>query len=171
MYWWEILLLVIGLFAVVVALFYCISFIRYKTVINNASKVILSVFEDAHLDMYRKDDIYQIKFSNQNTYYVKIIDMNPHHEVIITNSDKVIINENIKDWKRSTKPNFISNMTEFIRNNNEENHIKIALIYPECHNITKYINESDVFVLKPNQKIDQVYYVKYQDFYDFLKKH
>lgn len=169
MAWWEILLLVIGLFAVIVAAFYSISVIRYRTVINNTSKVILSVFEDANLEIHRFDDIYQIKFFNQKTYSIKILDMNPHHEVILTNSDRVIINENIKDWKRSTKPNFVNKMTEFIRDNNEANHIKIVLIYPGCHNITKYINESDVFVLEPNQKIDQVYYVKYHDFYDFLK--
>ncbi len=170
MEWWEILILILALFIVVVAGFYYVGIIRYRRVINNTSKVILSVFEDAKIETFHFDDIYQIGFSNHKNYSIKILDMNPGHEVIITNSDKVIINENIKDWKRSTKPNFVNKMTEFIRVNNAEDHVKIVLIYPGCHNITKYINESDVFVLELNQKIDQVYYVKYQDFYDFLKK-
>ena len=114
-------------------------------------------------------DIYQIAVKSSIEILIKIIDMSPKDEVIITNSSKVVINDDISGWKKSSKPNFVSGVKEFIKLETENESIKIILLYPDCHKILKYKNESDVFVVDKNQKIDDIYYLKFKELEEFIK--
>lgn len=169
MQWWEYILLALAISCVLVVVYIVMSKVKYRNIIENTSKLISNVFSNAKIETFRAEDITQITFNHHKDYSIKLIHMNSRHEVIITNSDRVIVNENIKDWKRSTKPNFVKGMREYFKSNSNDNHIKIVLIYPDCHNITKYLNESDVILVERFQKIDNVYFIKYSDLEEFLR--
>lgn len=170
MQWWEIGLIVLASLGIFLVIYYAISVVRYKKIIDKTSSLISNVFSNPQIQTFKNEDLVQMTFKDKKQYSIKLIDMNIKHEIIITNSDRVIVNENIKGWKRSTKPNFVPGMREYFNNNNSGNHIKIVLIYPGCHNIIKYINESDVYIVEKYQKVDNVYFIKFPDLEEFLKK-
>jgi len=46
--------------------------------------------------------------------------------------------------------------------------IRIALIYPSCRNITRYLNESDVEVVQPDKPADGVHFVTFDRLPEFF---
>ena len=129
----------------------------------------MSSVKEPNITLKNNKDIYQIAVKSSIEILIKIIDMSPKDEVIITNSSKVVINDDISGWRKSSKPNFVSGINEFIKLKTENESIKIILFYPDCHKIIKYKNESDVFVVEKNQKIDDIYYLKFQELEEFMK--
>ncbi len=172
MQWWEILLLVAALMLVILTIFLGLKRIRYQGIIERVKESFKQAGIEGEVSTFHPDDLYQIKLVNERTYLFKIIDMNPRYEVIITNAEKVVINDDIKNWRRATKPRFVSGIKAFIRESKQDlTVVKIVLIYPGCHNITKYINESDCYLVDSGQKIDDLHYLRFQDLKDFMKKH
>lgn len=172
MEWWEILILIIAIICIVYAvyLFLKVKLNHKKTFIKRISKIINTDREQYDIKASPSNSIHHFEIKSDKEYLIKLIHMNPKHEIIITNSKNVAVNGDIKDWKRSTKPHFISKMKAFINLDVKADQVKVALIYPDCYNITKYINESDVFLVEKFQKIDSVYYVKMKDLLEFIKK-
>ncbi|MDC7242605.1 MAG: hypothetical protein PQJ44_01170 [Sphaerochaetaceae bacterium] len=170
MEWYEILLILIALIIIIYVLIIVFSKIRYRNILKAVTSVINNQYPNANIITKSPEDIYQIGFIQEKEYLIKIIDMNPKHEVIITNSERVVINDDIKGWKRSTKPNFVDGIKDFMKYNNNNELIKIVLLYPSCYNITKYINESDAFKVKEFQEIDSIYYLRFKNLIKFLKK-
>lgn len=166
--WYEVVILILAIILFIAISLLGFRILRYKNIKETLSSIIKEQFSDIELKSYKPDNIYQFEFETDKRYLIKVIDINPKNEVIITNSEKVVINDDIKGWKRSTKPNFVAGIQELIK---IKDAIKIVLIYPNCHNITKYINESDVFLVDKFQKIDDLYYIRFRELADFLNSH
>ncbi|MBI9009753.1 MAG: hypothetical protein JEZ05_06965 [Tenericutes bacterium] len=171
MKWYEIVLLILAIAIVASMLLLWIKTLRYKTIIENIEKKIQGIYQNVSFTRFKANMTYQTEVKTDKLYLIKIIDMNPHHEVIITNSEKVVVNDDIKGWKRSSNVEFVAGMKEFMNLKSEKELVKIVLIYPNCHNITKYINESDAYRVEYNKKVDDLYFVKYTELEQFLKKH
>jgi|AntAceMinimDraft_17_1070374.scaffolds.fasta_scaffold167824_1 hypothetical protein len=171
MEWYEIILLVLAFLLVISMFLLGIKILRYKTLNENIEKVIKEYHPDVEVVKYKAQMTYQLKFRTDKLFLIKIIDMNPRNEVIITNSEKVVVNDDIKGWKRSSQVSFVAGIKEFIDMKSELELIKIVLIYPNCHNMTKYINESDAYKVDNSKKVDDLFFVKYTELGDFLKKH
>ncbi len=172
MLWWEILLIALAGFILLFIVYLGIKRIRYNIVMKKISDAFEITLENPSIKELKCNDVYQMEVESEKKYLVKLIDMNPRYEIIITNADRVVINADVKDWKRSTKPHFVSGIRRFMSHEKDnKNLVKIILIYPGCHNITKYINESDVFKAKKHQKIDGLYFIKFADFEEFIKNH
>ncbi|MBN2540751.1 MAG: hypothetical protein JXB08_04425 [Bacilli bacterium] len=172
MEWYFYLLIAIGSFVLLFVLLYLLRHYRYIKIVESVKRILFEKFKDADVIEHNPNHSYQLEFQAEKTYLIKLIDMNSNHELIITNADNVVVNQNIQDWKRSTKPHFIPGMKEFIRYQSDYNEsIKIVLIYPDCYNITKYINESDCYLVKKFQKVDGIYFIQFNSLGEFLEKH
>ena len=58
--------------------------------------------------------IYDFRYEDDKKVYLfKCVRISPSHEVIITNKYYWIDNDNIKEYKRSKKPNLINGVKEF----------------------------------------------------------
>lgn len=106
------------------------------------------------------------------TYLLKVIPFDSNHELIITNQYFWCVNSDLKGWKRSTVPDLVSGVKEFIDYKPETSNkiVKIAMIFPTCYNITRYLNESDVAIVKPRDLVYGVYFVKAADLQIFFHK-
>lgn len=108
-------------------------------------------------------NFYQYSFVlNETTYLIKVLPFDLSRELIITNQYFWCINADLKGWKRSTVPDLFSGVKEFVNLKPEPGQqiIKIALILPDCHNITRYLNESDVKKVTYKDLVYGVYFVK-----------
>jgi len=172
MKWYEIL--IIGLTVVIIIYIMQLVYrkMRYNNIIFKISSIISNMGNHEAIKAHHVNNYFNIESKQGKNYRFKIIDMNPFHEVIITNADNVVINENISDWKRSTKPHFVPRMKDFINNEkNDSQIVKVVLIYPGCHNITKYINESDAYIVEKFQRVDGLYFIRFNNLEEFLTKH
>lgn len=172
MEWWEIGLLILAILLVMFTIYVGLKRMRYQGIIERFKEKLNQMGIEAEVMSFQPTDLYQIKLLSDKTFLFKLIDMNPRYEVIITNAEKVVINDDIKNWRRATKPRFVSGIKPFIKTQDKDpSVVKVILIYPGCHNITKYINESDCYLVDRFQKIDDLYYIKFEELGDFLKKH
>ncbi len=171
MEWYEILIIALSGLTILIVLQITYKIIRFKNVINKLKLLISESKSDIDITTFKQSNNHHIEFTDTKKYIIKIIDMNPFYEVIITKSDKVVINDDIRNWRRSTKPHFVPGMEDFISlNKTDKNIVKIVLIYPGCHNITKYINESDAHVVEKFQRVDGIYFIRYGELKEFLAK-
>lgn len=168
MEWYEIAILIITFFIFLFVLLLIFRTLKYNSIKKMIKNIIYDKYPNVEIHTFKQEDVFQFEFFKEQRYLIKLIDMNPKNEVIITNSEKVVINDDIKGWKRSSKPHFVPSIKDFIKISDA---IKIVLIYPNCHNITKYINECDVFTVEKHEKIDDLYYIRFTQFSDFLIKH
>ncbi len=167
----EISVIVIIVFLVIVVIINLVKEYQYVKIIESVKKMFAGYFHHGEVVEHNQEHIYHIEFKDHNTYLIKLVIINPKHELIITNSDNVVINDNIRGWQRSSKPHTIFGMKEFIRYKKEDKSIiKIVLIYPNCHNITKYTNESDCYIVSEFKKVDGLYFIRYNQLKTFLKK-
>jgi hypothetical protein len=99
---------------------------------------------------------------NNSIYLIKVLPFDLQHELIITNQYYWCINADLKGWKRSTIPDLFPGVREFLNYNvdTQKKVVKMALILPDCHNIIRYLNESDVAKVKPTDLVYGVYFVK-----------
>jgi len=169
MEWYEILIIALAALIIFFGFPEIWKYARFHKIVRKTTDLINSKGIKA-VTTKKQNNAHHLEFSNDKEYLIKILDMNPTHEVIVTNTDNVAINEEIKNWKRSTKPHFVPGMRQFItENKNSAKHVKIVLIYPGCHNITKYINESDAHVVSKFQKVDGTYFIRFADLEEFLE--
>ena len=138
--------------------------LKRKQVVSNA---ILNSYPNATIDF---GNLVKVHFEDTEIL-IKMIQMNPRYELILTNPKKWVINENPKEWRMSGNHQFVEGVRSFVEYQNPEKKvIKIALIYPQCYNISRYINESDVVLVKNQEKVDQIYFVDYPSFQDLIEK-
>ncbi|MCK7486984.1 MAG: hypothetical protein MZU97_16865 [Bacillus subtilis] len=48
--------------------------------------------------------------------------------------------------------------------------VRIGVVVPGCHNITRYLNECDVEIVKPGDLVYGAYLMRLADLQDFLAK-
>lgn len=168
----------LAIIASVLALVYIVFVIMTKRqVIKTLHKIkanLQFIDENAKIDLFDYDNSFQIMFETEKELYlIKVLNINVKQELIITNSHKWGINKNIKNFKRSTAPFFVPLVPEFLNYESPSKKLvkKVALINPNCHNIVKYLNESDAITVNHEKPIDGVYFVKYNNLRDFFKKH
>jgi len=109
--------------------------------------------------------------TESKVYLIKVSQFNPKHELIITNQYYWCVNENIKNWKRSSAPDLISGVRDFVdlKIDLEKPVVKVSLIYPDCHNITRYLNESDVELVTYKKSAYGVFFIRYSEIELFFK--
>lgn len=169
MKWWQILIVVLAATTILIMLYNYLSKKRYDSAVLKITDTFKNILNNPIIEIKNRNDLYQIVIKGDKEYFVKILMMSSKHEIIITNSNKAIINEDPKNWKKSTKPNFVPGIYEFSKSSSKNALIKIVLIYPDCHNITKYINESDIISVESQMKIADMYYVRLSELENFLK--
>ena len=167
---WQIILVIIIVISILTILYLLLHNKLYKIVTSNLIELVNDKFNYKNIEILKRSDLFNITFNDKKTYLIKLVFVNSKHEIIITNSEKVVINKDIKGWKKSTKPNFVSGIKEFINYKKEESPIKIVVIYPDCYKIIKYTNESDAYIVDIYKKIDGVYYVRYVNLVELLNK-
>ncbi|MDP3130948.1 MAG: hypothetical protein Q8N15_06450 [Bacillota bacterium] len=117
----------------------------------------------------RRDGLIEIATS-EAVYLVKVVPMNPAHELILTNRLFWCVNADLKNWKRSTKPDLIPGVKAFLDDApaTTKQIVRIALVYPGCHRITRYLNESDVEIVRPDKPAEGVHFMTFDRFADFF---
>lgn len=108
--------------------------------------------------------------SEDTIYLIKPVWFNPKHELIITNRLFWCINDDPKSWKRSSKPVLVDHVKGFLEYEVSTSKLikRVAIILPDCHNITRYLNESDVELVTPKKEAYGVYFVRGPQFDDFF---
>jgi hypothetical protein len=142
-------------------------------ILYNIKDILLKINKDIKIDLFDYDEIFQLSAeTSDEVILMKVLNINPNSEIIITNSNMWGINKNIKNFKKSTTPDFVPLVSEFIdyKTASDKPVKKIALINPDCHNITKYLNESDVIKVDMNKPVDGIYFIKYGNLANIFKK-
>ncbi|HOW37774.1 MAG TPA: hypothetical protein P5154_03120 [Candidatus Izemoplasmatales bacterium] len=103
---------------------------------------------------------------------VKIVLMGPENELIITNPDFWCINSNPRTWSRSSAPVLIPGVKSFREYSPEsaKRVVKIGLIYPDCANISRYLNESEVELVRPTTDVNGMRIIRFPSLSDFFAK-
>ena len=103
-------------------------------------------------------------------YLIKVLPFDVNHELIITNKYFWCDNADLRGWRRSTVPDLFPRVKEFIDFDPQikQKIIKIALIYPDCYSIIRYLNESDVAIVNPTDLVYGVYFVRSQNLKQFF---
>lgn len=106
-------------------------------------------------------------------FAVKVVPLRPGAELILTNRLYWCENDDPKNWKRSTKPNLVKGVGAFLeeRPDTAKRVVKIALLYPTAYNVTRYLNECDVEVVRPEKAVDGVHFVPFDRVSGFLRIH
>lgn len=96
---------------------------------------------------------------------IKVIRMNPLMELIVTNPDFWCINADPRSWNRSSAPVLIPGVPMFraATVTTEKKVLKIGVVYPGCTNISRYLNESEVEIVKPTTDVHGVRLVRFAD--------
>ena len=123
-----------------------------------------------HCREYHAYGAYHYAFETEDkAFFLKVVKLTSKYELIITNPMQWCINDDPKAWKRSMRPKTIDGVPEFIKlKHPEKPTIRIALIVPGCHNITVYLNESDVALVNHVKPVHGVYFVQMHEFSKFL---
>lgn len=130
---------------------------------NHFMEEIINWHHDRHL--------FQIDIeTDKAVYLVKIVPIGFQNELIITNPTYWCINSDPAEWKRSSKPKLVEGVKPFLEFDPkiDKPTIKIALIYPGAHSISRYLNESDVELVDYKKAINGVFFVRFGELDDFL---
>lgn len=169
MEWLKIVLPVL----VIVSLFVFFTILHKK---NNDKKIKIVVdeilsqgkFNEFHKVTHLKDTYL---FENETTtFLIRIVLFVESHELIVTNPIYWCINDNPKKWNRSVTPVTIPGAKEFneFSLSNDKALEKVVVIYPNCHNKTYYINESDVLKIIPTKKVYKIFFLTFDEIKDFF---
>lgn len=143
---------------------------------NRIEQKVKDRWAEAEITWQDKNQVFDVMVETETgVYLIKIIRMNPLHELIITNPKSWCINPHPREWRRQSKPNRVWGVESFLecQPNSQKFIQKIALIYPNCHNISRYLNESDVELVTMKHTVNQIRFVRFQelmDVFDFIEK-
>ncbi len=103
---------------------------------------------------------------------VKIVPMGPENELIVTNPNYWCVNSNPRSWSRSSAPVLIPGVRSFREYTPESTKrvLKIGLIYPDCANISRYLNESEVELVRPTTDVYGMRILRFSSLADFFTK-
>lgn len=168
---WEYFFISITVIAIFIFVLQINQRITYVKDLNAIKDEILSINSDFSVELYEKDNPFQIKIESlEKVVLVKLVKARDTYEFIITNANKWVVNSDPKQWSRRTKPNFIEGSENFIKyNDSTKKLIKVVLIHPTCKHIIQYLNESDTIILKEDKPVQGVNFIKYPEFIDFVK--
>jgi len=168
---YQIILMIVGVFAILMVMIMLI----YRKITHSRKQAIQeklqSYFSEDIFTWYHEASSFQIQIETENkVFLVKIIPFSLNHELIITAPKSWCVNESPKAWKRSSKPELVPLVSEFMdyKPNVDKKIVKIALIYPGCHNISRYLNESDVELVSYAKPVNGIYFIRYRELDDYF---
>ena len=126
---------------------------------------------DGIFTRYHASSPFQIQIETENRVFViKIIPFSINHELIITAPKSWCVNESPKAWKRSSTPELVPLVSGFMdyKPSFDKKTVKIALIYPGCHNITRYLNESDVELVSYSKQVYGIFFIRFHELDDYF---
>ena len=168
----EVIILAGSLILVSLIAYYSIKLIVDKNR-HNAILIIFNEILPKAIIEKSTEKFYEYHFEySDKLFLIKVLPFDLHHELIITNKYYWCMNADLKGWKRSTVPDLFSGVKEFVEYNplTKLKVVKIALIMPDCHNIIRYLNESDVAKVLPSDLVYGVYFVKAVELQSFFPK-
>ncbi len=168
----EVIILALSLAIFGLVFYYLVYYFINKKRDKNIREYFYNVLPQIEL-IRSKESYYQYSFElNETIYLIKVLPFDLSRELIITNQYFWCINADLKGWKRSTVPDIFPGVKEFVNLKSESGQkiIKMALILPDCHNITRYLNESDVAKVTFKDLVYGVYFVKAVELQLFFDK-
>jgi len=138
---------------------------RMQTTIKN---MILDVSDDAEV-AFLSDDIMGMSIGDY-VAFVKIIIINPDHELILASKNKWVINKKPSEWKKSSTPDFIPRVEAFQSMSQAEDvDDSIVLVYPRAKIMRYYRNESNVHIFTSKETVHGSLFLSWDDFREYLK--
>lgn len=168
---WEIIILV-G--TILLALIITACIIKYNIIHQRKAKIAEALqarFSADAITWHHDRDPYQIAVETESTLYlIKVVPFYLKSELIITNPTFWCVNQDPRNWKRSSKPELVPGVEAFLAHTPETKKkiSRIALIYPGAYNISRYLNESDVELVSHKQAVHGVFFVRFVELQDFL---
>lgn len=148
-------------------------FLRHQSKRSSAivKAAVLAALPEATITPSAKELEFSVTAARQ-CYLIKILPFRPDHELIVTNPTSWCINDKPRDWRRSSRPETIPGVAEFLawKPQSDLPLVRIGVIVPNCHNITRYLNECDVEIVKPGDLVYGSYLMRVSDLHDFLAK-
>lgn len=110
--------------------------------------------------------------TDHTTYLIKAVPFHPEHELIVTNKTYWCVNDKPSQWRRSSKPNLIPGVAEFLSwvPETKKRIVRLGVIVPGCRNITFHINECDVVVVTPQTDVHGARLMRLADLAEYLRK-
>jgi hypothetical protein len=168
----PILIVVLGgLFGVMMGLLAWFNQKQTKRPLDAVKSVVSSALPGQSINGFANGHELSVAGS-RHLYLIKVLPFQPAHELIVTNPTSWCINDKPRDWRRSSKPNLIPGVADFLARKPIGNLpiMRIAVVVPNCHNITRYLNESDVEIVKPGDLVYGAYLMRLSDLQDFITK-
>ena len=150
---------------------YAIHKLQKKHMRTEIEAAVRPFFSNIQFSWHPDSHFYHLEFSTEDTsYLVKVVRINPSHELILTSPRSWCVNANPRDWKRQSRPDLIPGVETFLnyRLDNPRQQVKIALIYPGCHNISRYLNESDVELVSWQKPVNGIHFVRRDELPNFF---
>jgi hypothetical protein len=169
--------IVIVIFLGIIVLLLASLYFRFKIQLKRKNKInlVLSKYFDMGSVSWRHhQESYQIEIDTpKQTFMIKIVPFYFNYELIITNSTFWCINQDPKEWRRSSKPNLVPKVERFVSLDNTKDKplTKVALIYPGAHNISRYLNESDVELVNFQKPVHGIFFVRFDELSLFFEDH
>lgn len=109
----------------------------------------------------------------ETLFLVKVVSIGSQTELIVTNPDFWCLNSNPAGWNRSTAPVLVPGVREFRRLNPEsvKRTVKIGLLYPDAFGISRYLNESEVEIVRLSTDVDGMRLIRFPELELFFAKH
>jgi hypothetical protein len=166
--WAWILFLALGVMAVFVSVSLFARLSKNKTA--SVWKAAMSALPEATVT-HRHGNEAMLETMNA-VYLIKAVPFHPEHELIVTNKTYWCVNDKPSQWRRSSKPDLIPGVVDFLSWRPETNKriFRVGVVTPGCRNITFHINECDVVVVTPATDVYGVRLMRLSDMADFLRK-
>ncbi len=141
---------------------------KIKRMQATIKQTILDVSDDAEV-AFLSDDIMGVSIGDY-VAFVKIIIINPEHELILASKSKWVINKKPSEWKKSSTPDFIPRVEAFQNMSHAEDvDDSIVLVYPRAKIMRYYRNESNVNIFTSKDTVHGSLFLSWSDFREYLK--
>ncbi len=168
---YQIILLIVGVFAIIMTMIMLINFRITQSRKQTIKEKLQSHIPKGIFTWYHDSSSFHIQIETENrVFLVKIIPFSINHELIITAPKSWCVNKSPKAWKRSSTPELVPLVSGFMeyKPDFDKKIVKIALIYPGCHNITRYLNESDVELVSYTKPVNGINFIRFSELDDYF---
>jgi hypothetical protein len=165
----HVLMTVIGLAAAIAVGLFASTRIAAKRRMRNVHALLAAVLPGAVLS---NEDGWTKAETGVARYLLKTIPFGRTQELILTNRYFWCVNSDLGNWRRSTVPELVPGVRAFVDRPADPDGklVKIALLYPGCRNVTRYLNESDVEIVLPRKSVDGIHFVSFEELPSFLSE-
>ncbi len=110
--------------------------------------------------------------TDKKTFLISIVNIQPNSSVTINSKDTWCYRYGGGNKKGRSYPNkeYMKNIIPFLRMKVQNGETKLVILYPSTEAILKYVNESDICEVKPEDTPYGYKVTTYQDFYNNFEK-